>query len=255
MADELAARPAGEVTLVVNDDGVLATGGSRDVEAWIDQLRGLVGDAAQASGVSTSRAADLAAVGTAAAALATLSNDYVRLTPYSMRLLRSNSLVPGTDGAFRMFVTGQGGQIVGQLQFSPITFGPALATAMQANAATAALRAAIATVEEAVERVEGKVDKLLALASAERAGDVVGHHQALAHVLKLVESTASLPTTDWDSVASLGPQLVAGTARGEQWNEIHRHLPHPPSFQKRRSRYPMTTCGSSVGGSGAPSVI
>ncbi len=212
-AGELIGGPEGALTMMVGEDGVLATGSRSDVEAWIDQLRGLVGEAAKASGVTTSRAADLVAVGSAVASLRTLSDDYVRLTPASMQLIREHGLVPGTAGAFRMFVKGEGSLFAGQMQFTQVSFGPALATAMQANAATAALRAAIATVEEAVERVEGKVEKLLALAFAERTGDVIGHHRALSHVLELLDSSGSLPTADWDSVASLGPQLIAGTEK------------------------------------------
>lgn len=212
-AAELIARPPGEVTLLVEDDGVLATGEAVDVQVWVDQLKTMVGEAAQASGITTTRAADLAAVGSAAAAFGTLSNDYVRLTPASLKLVSERGLVPGTDGAYRMFVKAQNGQIAGQMQFTKVVFGPALANAMQANAATAALRAAIATVEDAVERVEGKVEELLGLASAERTGDVMGHRQALAHVSALLDATGMLPTTDWDSVASLGPQLVAGTEK------------------------------------------
>lgn len=212
-AAELSEMPAGEVALLVDGDGVLVAGGVRDVAAWVDRLRGHVGGAAQASGLSTSRIADGAAVGTAVASAVMLSNDYVRLTPASLELIRDNGLIPGADGAYRMFVRGEGGQIAGQLQFTKVRFGPELAMGMQAYAATAALRAAIASVEDAVARVDGKVDKLLVLAAAERTGDILGNHQVLAHLVDLVDARGMLPAADWDSVASLGPALVAGTEK------------------------------------------
>jgi hypothetical protein len=68
---------------------------------------------------------------------------------------------------------------------------------------------AVAEVNEAVERVEGKVDAVLKLAEATRAGDVLGQHTTVQRMLRYFDKHGTLPTSDWQSIAGLGPTLDA----------------------------------------------
>ena len=80
---------------------------------------------------------------------------------------------------------------------------------VQSIAVQAALMVAVAEVNEAIERVEGKVDAVLKLAEAARAGDVLGQHTTVQRMLRYFEKHGSLPTSDWQSIAGLGPTLDA----------------------------------------------
>ncbi len=72
------------------------------------------------------------------------------------------------------------------------------------------LRAAIQEVQKAVERVEGKVDDLVALTKATTIAGVVGNHRLLAEYVDRMDRTGALPRVDWDTVAGLGPELAKG---------------------------------------------
>src|SRR5262249_24335412 len=60
----------------------------------------------------------------------------------------------------------------------------------------------------AVERVEGKVDELVARTKATTIAGVVGNHRLLAEFVERMDRTGALPRVDWDTVASLGPKLA-----------------------------------------------
>jgi hypothetical protein len=70
--------------------------------------------------------------------------------------------------------------------------------------ATLALRAAIAEVAEAVERVEGKVDKLVSLARSERLGNALGDRHTLHALAERTRVSGRISQTDWSTVAGLG---------------------------------------------------
>lgn len=84
---------------------------------------------------------------------------------------------------------------------------------MQLIAVQVALKTAVASVEAAVQRVEGSVEQVLTIAEASRVGDVVGHHASLSRLVHALEATGSLPSADWESVAGLGPSLEVGVER------------------------------------------
>ena len=71
-----------------------------------------------------------------------------------------------------------------------------------------ALRAAIREVTVALERIEGKIDKLAGLAEAERLGAVVADRGTLLPLVDRVRSSGKLSSTDWATVASLGPLIA-----------------------------------------------
>ncbi|AEF34596.1 conserved hypothetical protein [Mycolicibacter sinensis] len=132
---------------------------------------------------------------------------YVQLHPDSIKAIQKYQLIPGTDGFFRMTTLGPDNKFVQQLQWRSTTMGPQTLLSAQMVAVQLALKSAIAEVEDAVRRVEGKVEQVLHLANAERAGDVLGTNAIVNRKVTYLEKHGSLPDADWDAVAGLGPAL------------------------------------------------
>ncbi|QZT65612.1 hypothetical protein JN085_14515 [Mycolicibacterium austroafricanum] len=135
------------------------------------------------------------------------SAKFVQLHPDSVKALRAGKKIPGSDGFYRMMTRGADGKFLQQLQWKSTALGPQRLMALQMVAVQIALTTAIAEVDESVRRVEGKVDELLRLAEANRAGDVLGNHTTISRTLAYLEKNGSLPDALWDSVATLGPAL------------------------------------------------
>ena len=93
---------------------------------------------------------------------------------------------------------------------------PAVAVPTAPEAILEALRGAVASVEAAVVRLEGDdvapgtVDRVLDLAGAPRAGDIVATHNALTRAASIVDHTGDLPDRDWSPIAEAG-LVFAGT--------------------------------------------
>lgn len=194
--------PGGELTLTVTDAGVLVTGRPVDVSRYVTSLRSAPGlmERPFASNLSDSLAA-----ATALKAMAEPAGEFVQLTQRSLELLEEFGAIPGRDtpGSFRAFVK-DGRDFAGNLEFSKVSLRPNQAAAMQLAAATVALKVAIADVQRAVERVEGKIDGLVTSANARVLGEVVAHNALLTELTGTLDRTGHLPETDWQVVASLG---------------------------------------------------
>jgi hypothetical protein len=135
------------------------------------------------------------------------SGKFVQLHPDSVNALRVGNWIPGTDGYYRMMTRGGDGLFLQQLQWAPTQIAPPQMLAVQLIATQLALKAAIADVEEAVRRVEGKVESILNLAQASRAGDVLGNHLSIRRATDFLDRHGVLPDADWEALASLGPAL------------------------------------------------
>jgi hypothetical protein len=150
-------------------------------------------------------------VGAAAAALSSVaasSASYVQLSQRSMELLSQHQMIPGqTAEFFQGAVRGAHGRFAGTLEFQPVSLVASQAAALQLAAATVALRVAVENVQQAVEKVGGKVDELLARARANDVGPVVAHHAVLAEMTATLDREGFLPSTDWDTVQHLGASV------------------------------------------------
>ncbi|ORV73321.1 hypothetical protein AWC07_02670 [Mycobacterium gastri] len=135
------------------------------------------------------------------------SGKFVQLHPDSVNALRVGNWIPGTDGYFRMMTRGGDGMFLQQLQWAPTQIAPPQMLAVQLIATQMALRTAIADVEKAVRRVEGKVESVLNIAQATRAGDVLGNHLSIRRATDFLDTHGELPDADWDALAGLGPAL------------------------------------------------
>ncbi|MEU5841770.1 hypothetical protein [Rhodococcus sp. NPDC047139] len=82
-----------------------------------------------------------------------------------------------------------------------------------------ALQGAIASVEAAIVRLEGDdaapgtVDRVLDLAGAPRAGDIVATHNDLTRAVSIVEHTGGLPDRDWSPISGSGPVFARTVTR------------------------------------------
>lgn len=215
-------RPASGLSVVVEPEGILVSGDRDRVDAYLDRIRSVAGDALSVIGVSGKSLADVSAIATSVGGVAAQTGDFVKISPASKTLLATHRILPGNDGYNLATVADTSGKFRGQIQWQKVPLAPNQALAMQTAVATVALRTAIASVEAAVARVQDTVDQILAIASASRTGDVIGHHAVLARTVATLDSAGALPTADWNSIAGLGPDLEVGVERLR--NHIKRTL-------------------------------
>ncbi len=160
------------VEVVVAGNGIVVQGDPSAVTAFVDAAMDVVPSTRPRRVL-----ADGLAVAGSVAAFRQTYREYFEFSPRALALLKEHGAIPTEDGYFRSFVrSGPKGNspFAGHLDWRQIDLGPEQALAVQTAVATLALRAAIAEVAEAVERVEGKVDTLVSLARAERLGHVLG---------------------------------------------------------------------------------
>jgi len=196
-----------EVVVSFHDEALLLGGDPAAVESYLTRLRAIAGHAMRVAGI------DKASLANAASGLGGLTSvldnfgKYVQLHPDSLNALTNGNLVPGSDGFFRMTTSADDGQFLALLQWRPAVLGPEAMVSAQMIAVQMALKSAIAQVEDAVRRVEDKVELVLEVARAHRAGDVLGSNLTISRMVDSLEKYGSLPDAYWDSVAVLGPAL------------------------------------------------
>lgn len=204
----LAPASGDDLMLAVQPEGVLVEGHQSDVEHYVSRLREQA--ATQGLDPADIRATDVANLGSlavAAASYAAQSSKFVQLSADSMKALKHGKVIPGDGGFLRMMTRGADGKFLKQLQWKPTSVNPQRLMSVQLIAVQIALRTAIAGIEESLERLDGKVDAVLQLAEADRAGDVLGHHATLTSLVTYLEQNGSLPDALWQSVAGLSPSL------------------------------------------------
>ena len=151
--------------------------------------------------------ANVAAAAGGVKAIAAQAGQFVRLSPDSVDALKTYKVLPGDSGFFRMTVVDEAGKFRQQLQWQKVPLGPTQVLSLQLLSVQVALEVAIASVNESIARVEGKVEQVLVLAQAARVGDVVGHFATLDRLVTTLDEHGALPTADWESVAGLRPTL------------------------------------------------
>lgn len=196
-----------EVEVSIQADGLVVSGDPQAVEAYLSRLRTVAGRTMQVTGINSSSVSNAAGFLAGMAGILADSGKYVRLHPDSVTALRVGNWIPGTDGYFRMMTRGGDGMFLQQLQWAPTQIAPPQMLAVQLIATQMALRTAIADVEKAVRRVEGKVESVLNIAQATRAGDVLGNHLSIRRATDFLDTHGELPDADWDALAGLGPAL------------------------------------------------
>ncbi len=196
-----------EIVVSYHDQALLLGGDPAAVESYLTRLRAIAGQAMRVAGID---GASLTSAASGVAGLISLladSGKYVQLHRDSVNALKDGDLVPGSDGFFRMTTRAVDGQFLAQLQWQPALLGPEAMMSAQMIAVQMALKSAVAQVEDAVRRVEDKVELVLEVARAHRAGDVLGNNLTISRMVDSLEKYGSLPDAYWDSVAVLGPAL------------------------------------------------
>uniref|UniRef100_UPI0006DCAF6E hypothetical protein n=1 Tax=Mycobacterium sp. UM_11 TaxID=1638773 RepID=UPI0006DCAF6E len=167
----------------------------------LTRLRAIAGQGVRVAGIDAASLANAAIAGLAS--LLADSGTYVQLHRDAVDALRESNLVPVSDGFFRL-TTGAEGLFA---QWRPELLGPEVMLSAQLLAVQMALKSAVAEVEDAVRRVEDKVEAVLEVARAQRAGDVLGNSLTVSRMVESLDKYGSLPDAYWDSVAALGPAL------------------------------------------------
>jgi hypothetical protein len=179
--------PKDGVEVWVEPEGLLVGGEPEAVESYLSRLRATAGQTMRVAGVKTSSLGNATGLVAGAAAVLGEAGKYVQLHPDSVNALKVGKLIPGTDGFYRMMTRAADGKFLEQLQWAPTSIGPTQMISLQMVAVQVALTSAIAEVDEAVRRVEGKVDAVLHLADAARAGDVLGNHLTIRRAVDFLE--------------------------------------------------------------------
>ena len=199
----------GEVVVSFQDETLLLAGDPVAVESYLTRLRATAGHAMRVAGIDGAALANAASGLAGLARLLADSGKYVQLHRDSLNALQDRELIPGGDGFFRMMTRAEDGQFLAQLQWRPAGLGPEAMLSAQMIAMQMALKSAVAEVEDAVRRVEDKVELVLEVARAQRAGDVLGNNLTISRMVESLDKYGSLPDAYWDSVAALGPALNA----------------------------------------------
>lgn len=194
-----------EVVVSFQDESLLLGGDPAAVESYLTKLRATAGHAMRVAGIDSASLANAAIAGLTS--LLAESGKYVQLHRDTVDALREGNLVPVSDGFFRLTTGADTGQLLAQLQWRPELLGPEVMLSAQMIAVQMALKSAVAEVEDAVRRVEDKVESVLEVARAQRAGDVLGTSLTISRMVDSLDKYGSLPDAYWDSVAMLGPAL------------------------------------------------
>ncbi|HTY31163.1 hypothetical protein [Mycobacterium sp.] len=207
MFDASAPADTDEVVVSFHDETLLLGGDPAAVESYLTRLRAIAGHAMRVSGIDGASLANAAGKLAGLASVLADSGKYVQLHRDSLDALKDGNVVPLSDGFFRLVTSADAGQFLAPLQWRPAGLGPEAMVSAQMIAVQMALTSAVAQVEDAVRRVEDKVESVLEVARAQRAGDVLGNNLTISRMVDSLEKYGSLPDAYWDSVAVLGPAL------------------------------------------------
>jgi hypothetical protein len=209
VSDVSAVTDAGtdEVVVALHDEALLLGGDPAAVESYLARLHASAGHAMRVAGIDGASVANAASGLAGLASLLADTGKYVQLHRDSLDVLKNGALLPGGDGFFRLTAPAADGRLLAPLQWRPVGVGPEAMMSAQLIAMQMALKSAVAEVEDAVRRVEDKVEAVLEVARAHRAGDVLGNNLTVTRMVDSLAKYGSLPDAYWDSVAALGPAL------------------------------------------------
>ncbi|OBI11845.1 hypothetical protein A5713_05795 [Mycobacterium sp. E2497] len=234
MFDVSAATDADEVVVALHDEALLLGGDPTAVESYLTRLRSIAGQGMRVAGIDT---ASLASGFVGVAALLAEGGKYVQLHRDTVEALKEGNLVPLGEGFFRLATGVDAGDLLAALQWQPAMLGAEAMMSAQMIAVQVALKSAVAEVEDAVRRVEDKVDAVLEVARAQRAGDVLGNSLTVSRMVESLEKYGSLPDAYWDSVAALGPALnVAVEQLRNHVSRILASFDHTLGVQQRAGK-------------------
>ncbi len=196
-----------ELVVSVQAEGLLVGGDPAAVESYLKRIQDSAAYGMQVVGVDKASLGNASGIAAGAASLLGQSAKFVQLHPESVKAIQKGNLIPGTDGFFRMTTRGLDRTFTQQLQWKPTHVNPARLMSAQMLAVQIALKTAISEVEDAVQRVEDKVEEVLRLAQASRSGDVLGDRTSVDRMVAYLEKHGSFSDADWDWISGIGPGL------------------------------------------------
>lgn len=237
-----------EAVVSFHDEGLLIGGDPAAVETYLQRLRHVAGRSMQVTGVDSASFGSSAGLIAGLAAIFGDTGKFVQLHPESVAALRQSELIPGSDGYYRMMTRAADGQFFAQLQWKPTSFSPTVAVSAQMLAVQIALQQSITRVEDAVRRVEGKVETVLDLARAAQAGNVIGNNLTLSRMVESLDQHGSLPQAYWESVAALGPELNVTVEQLRNYaGRILRSFDHSLPVKERAEKLRYTIASELLG--------
>ena len=205
-SEDGASESLGPIEIFTSGSGMIVEGSSTAVSAFVDQM---LDATKEVGGRSIHFVVEGVEVAANIAAFRQTHREYFEFSERAHKLLEENGAIAVKDGSgyFRSMVH-NGKRFAGNLDWKPVNLSPEQALSLQAAAVQLALQAAIKEVMVALERIEGKIDKLADLVEAERLGTVAADRATLQPLVDRVRSSGTLSSTDWDTVASLGPLIA-----------------------------------------------
>ncbi|MHA7239539.1 hypothetical protein [Arthrobacter sp. TMS1-12-1] len=116
------------------------------------------------------------------------------------------------DGPVAGVIRGAKGRIVSTAKFEPAQMNPMVMSNVAALSAAAALKAALADLEQLVEAMDIKLDRLMSDNRAQALGDVQGVTLVLEKAYALYEETGRVSETTWAQVSGHSTSLAQSTS-------------------------------------------
>lgn len=198
----------GEVSVARIDGLVVLDGPQHLVESLVSAspvLRSEV-DVQKSTSMGSALGALSKAVGVVAGQQST-GKQLFELDAKALEMLKAGELVDKGDGWMRLFGMDGEKRFSGHGMVKSVDISPERLMSAQLAMATLALEAAIQDVQEAVERVEAKVELLRDHIEADRVGSVGGLNRFLRrHATRLAEN-GHLPDGDWSGIDAVAAQI------------------------------------------------
>lgn len=196
----------GALLLIDNESGTLAVGDHAEIERWVASANIVE------SSVKPVPALPPSLLGNA-------SNLLGAAREISQVLITQSNRVVAASSELRLVTRDLStGQFISNVAVDPRTLmmgaGP---HGVMVYASLQAIQMVLEEITEAIMDVAVDVKELLNFAQAEHLGDVYGHRRVLKHHLGEYQKHGVLITTDWESLAALGPQLETGIEKLRQY--------------------------------------
>ncbi|WP_394249500.1 hypothetical protein [Arthrobacter pityocampae] len=198
-----------ELGLIITGSEVAVVGASDIVQKFMQEL------AIRPELGRKAKRATIDAV-TAAAGLSAVQGSSVVGTTFTMASDSAGLLKKyaefNPDGPVAGIIRGAKGRIVSTAKFEPVQMNPMVMSNVAALSAAAALKAALADLEQLVEAMDIKLDRLLSDNRAHALGDVQGVTLVLEKAFALYEETGRISETTWAQVSGHSTSLAQASS-------------------------------------------
>lgn len=203
-----------ELGLVITGSEVAVVGTTDIVQKFMQELavRPELGRKAKRATIEAVAAAvGLSSVAGSSVVGSSVVGETFTMTEESAKLLHQYSQF-NKDGAVAGIIRGAKGRIVSTAKFEPAQMNPMVMSNVAALSAAAALKAALADLEQLVEAMDIKLDRLLSDNRAQALGDVQGVTLVLEKAFALYEETGRVSETTWAQVSGHSTSLAQASS-------------------------------------------